>query len=251
LIFFEERIKLNKRMLKELIDKYYLEREKEKKNKERIHFWISEVGKCPRAIFFKFKKAPAKELEPERLRIYDHGDFIHQMVLRPLFSLGLVRAAEIPIPPSEIIAGRADAILSIEGEPYVLDVKSISGRMNFEKLEPMQGHIWQVQLYMHYFKIKKGILLYLNKDTQEIKEFLFNYDSELVEKLLDWFQKLKRKIEENKVPVRLVDWPQNWQCSKCEFFDICKMAGEGEILWEELKKKIENYNKIEEKVKNS
>jgi len=232
-------------MLKELIDKYYLEREKEKKNKDRIHFWVSEVGKCPRAIFFKFKKAPAAELEPERIRIYDHGDFIHQMVLRPLFALGKVRAAEVPIPPNEIVAGRADAILSIEGEPYVLDVKSISGRMSFEKLEPIQEHIWQVQLYMHYFKIKKGILLYLNKDTQEIKEFVFDYDPNLAEKLLNWFLKLKRKIEENIVPVRLVDWPRNWQCQKCEFFEICKIAGEKEIFWENLKEKIENKEKEE------
>jgi CRISPR/Cas system-associated exonuclease Cas4 (RecB family) len=172
------------------------------------------------------------------------------MVLRPLFSLGLVRAAEISIPPTEIVAGRADAILSIEGEPYVLDVKSISGRMSFEKLEPIQEHIWQVQLYMHYFKIKKGILLYLNKDTQEIKEFLFDYDPNLVEKLLDWFRKLKRKIKENVVPIRLADWPQNWQCQRCEFFEICKIAGEKEILWENLKQKIENKNQAKEKVEN-
>ncbi len=235
-------------MLKELIDKYYLERERDKKNKERIHFWISEVGKCPRSIFFKFKKAPAEQIPPERIRIFDHGDFIHQMVLRPLFALGKIRAAEVPIPPNEIVAGRADAILSINGEPYVLDVKSISGRMNFEKLEAMKEHVWQVQLYMHYFKIKKGILLYLNKDTQEIKEFVFDYDPDLAEKLLDWFQKLKKKIEENKVPIRLADWPENWQCQRCEFSQICKIAGEGEICWEDLKKKIEALSKINEKV---
>jgi CRISPR/Cas system-associated exonuclease Cas4 (RecB family) len=231
-------------MLKELIDQFYLDREKEKKQKDRIQFFISEVGKCPRAIFFKFKKAPAEEIEPERLRIYDHGDLLHKMILNPLESLGLVRASEIPIPPQQIISGRADAIISINGEEYVLDIKSISGRLNFSKMEkPMPEHLWQVQLYMHFFRKNKGILLYINKDTQEIKEFVFDYDKKLVKELLDWFEKLKEKIKKNLVPIRLADWPDNWQCQTCQFKEICKLAGEKEIPWENFKEKIEKSEK--------
>lgn len=227
-------------MLKELIDQFYLDREREKKQKDRIQFFISEVGKCPRAIFFKFKKVPTEEIEPERLRVFDHGDLLHKMVLNPLESLGLVRASEIPIPPQKIISGRADAIISINGEEYVLDIKSISGRLNFSKMEkPMQEHVWQVQLYMHFFQKKKGILLYINKDTQEIKEFIFDYDEKLAKELLDWFEKIKEKIEKNLVPIRLVDWPDNWQCQSCQFKEICKIAGEKEISWENFKTKIE------------
>jgi CRISPR/Cas system-associated exonuclease Cas4 (RecB family) len=227
-------------MLRELIDKFYLEREREKKERERVQFYISEVGKCPRSIFFKFKKAPAKEIEAERLRIFDHGDFIHRMILNPLFSFGIVTASEISIPPQEIIAGRADAIVSLNGEQYVLDVKSISGKMNFEKMEkPMPEHFWQVQLYLHYFRIKKGILLYVNKDTQELKEFVFDYQEEVVKELLEWFQKLKKKIESNRVPQRIPDYPDNWQCKSCQFREICEIVGEGEMDWENFKKKME------------
>lgn len=235
-------------MLKELIDQFYLDREREKKQKERIQFYISEVGKCPRAIFFKFKKIPAEELEPERLRIFDHGDLIHKMVLTPLESLGLVRVSEIPIPPQKIISGRADAIISLNGEEYVLDIKSISGRLNFTKMEkPIQEHVWQVQLYMHFFQKKKGILLYINKDTQEIKEFIFDYDKKLAKELLDWFEKIKEKIEKNLVPIRLVDWPNNWQCQTCQFKEICQLSGEKEISWEEFKKKIEALEELTSK----
>lgn len=227
-------------MLKELIDKFYLDRERERKEKERIQFFISEVGKCPRAIFFKFKKAPAEAIEPERLRVFDHGDLIHKMVLTPLESLGLVVASEIPIPPQKIISGRADAIISISGEEYVLDIKSISGRKNFSKMEePIPEHVWQVQLYLHFFNKKKGILLYVNKDTQELREFIFDYDRNLSLQLLDWFEKLKLKIEKNLVPIRLADWPENWQCQTCQFKEICKLAGEKEINWEDFKSKME------------
>jgi CRISPR/Cas system-associated exonuclease Cas4 (RecB family) len=249
-------------MLKELIDKFYLEREKEKrkKDKQRIRFFISEAGKCPRMIFFRFKKAPAEEVEPERLRVFEEGEIIQQRILRHLFSLGIVRATEIQIPPQELVAGRADAIISFTdktfsdlgvemkekveaGVPYVLEIKSISGKMNLKKL-PLPDHINQLQLYLHYFNIKNGILLYLNKDTQEITEFLFEYDKDLVEKILSWFSKLKEKIEADLVPIRLVDWPENWQCQKCEFSEICKIAGEKEIQWENLKKEIEKMNRL-------
>lgn len=234
-------------MLKEIIDKFYLEKEREKKDKDRIQFFISEVGKCPRAIFFKFKKAPSIEIEPERLRIFDHGDFIHQIILRPLFSLGLIRATEVSIPPQEIIAGRADAILSIDGIPYVLDVKSISGRTNFSKMDkPYPEHFWQVQLYLHFFKIQKGILLYVNKDTQELKDFVFDYEPETVQNLLHWFKKLKSRIEKNLVPNRLADYPNNWQCQRCEFREICEIAQEKEIAWEALKEKIAMVNQVSE-----
>jgi len=244
-------------MLKELIDKFYLEREKEKKKKEkeRIRFFISEAGKCPRMIFFRFKKAPAEEIEPERLRIFEEGEIIQQRILRLLFSLGIVRATEVQIPPQELVAGRADAIISFTdktfsdlgidlkekiepGIPYVLEIKSVSGKINLKKL-PLPDHINQLQLYLHFFKIKKGILLYLNKDTQKITEFIFEYDKNLVEKILNWFLKLKEKIEADLVPIRLPDWPDNWQCQNCEFFEICKIAGEREISWEKLKKEIE------------
>jgi len=244
-------------MLKELIDKFYLEREKEKKKKEkeRVRFFISEAGKCPRMIFFRFKKAPAEEIEPERLRIFEEGEIIQQRILRLLFSLGIVRATEVQIPPQELVAGRADAIISFTdktfsdlgidlkekiepGIPYVLEIKSVSGKINLKKL-PLPDHINQLQLYLHFFKIKKGILLYLNKDTQKITEFIFEYDKNLVEKILNWFSKLKEKIEADLVPIRLPDWPDNWQCQNCEFFEICKIAGEREISWEKLKKEIE------------
>lgn len=227
-------------MLSEIINQYYLDREREKKEKERIQFYISEVGKCPRAIFFKFKKAPASELEPERLRIFDHGDFIHQVTLRPLISLGLIRATEVPIPPHEIISGRADAILSINGEPYVLDIKSISGRINFNKLEkPYPEHLWQVQLYLHFFRIQKGILLYVNKDTQELKDFVFEYDPQIAQRLIEWFMKLRDKIEKNILPPRLVDFPKNWQCDGCQYRSICEIINDNEMSWELAKIKIQ------------
>jgi len=212
----------------------------QQRDREQHHFYISDIGKCLRVIFFNFKKAPKEEMRAERLRLFEYGDHIQQLIFKPLFSKGIVRATEVNIPPQQIISGRADAIVSIDGVPYVLDVKSISGKMNLQKMEkPKLEHYYQVQLYLHYFRIQKGILLYVNKDTQELKEFVFDYDSEIAKNCLNWFEKLKTKIEANIVPARLSDFPNNWQCRDCQFKEICSMADGGEVRWEDFKKKIE------------
>jgi len=240
-------------MLKEFIDKFYLDKEREKKErirKKRTQFYISEAGKCPRSIFFRFKQAPAKEIEAERLRLFEYGNYIHQLVLRPLFSLGLVRSTEVEIPPQELVVGRADAIVSLNGEPYVLDIKSITGRIDLNKMDkPKIESYYQVQLYLHYFGIKKGILLYLNKDTNELKEFVFDYDKKVAEKILADFENLKKMIESDIVPSRLEDYPNNWQCRYCEFYEVCKAGDAGKMKWADLKSRIIHLEEKEGEVK--
>jgi len=228
-------------MLKELINQYYLDRQKDR---EQHHFYITDAGKCPRATFFKFKKAPREEMEARILRLFDHGDYIHQLIMRPLLSMREIHvvASEINIPPQQLISGRADAILSDGKELYLLDIKSINGTI-FKSLDkPKEEHINQIQLYLHFLDPKKGILLYVNKDTQELKEFFVDYDKERAENLLKDLIELKKKIDANIIPKRLPDWPDNWQCRYCVFKEICQTAGENEIDWEKFKRKIQTQN---------
>jgi CRISPR/Cas system-associated exonuclease Cas4 (RecB family) len=223
-------------MLKELIDQFYLNREEER---EQHRFYITDAGKCPRAIFLKFKKAPREKMAPEVLRMFDHGDYIQMQILNALFSLGIVRAAEVNIPPQEIISGRADAIVTINNELYVVDFKSINSLIFKTLSSPREENVYQLQLYLHFFKIPKGILLYINKDTLELKEFLIYYDKNLAEKLLRDLISLKEKIDKNILPPRLANFPNDWQCKYCVFFEICQIAGKEELEWEKLKIKIE------------
>lgn len=217
-------------MLKELINQFYLDRVKNKK-KRGDYFYITDAGKCPRQLYFQFKGVPKKELEPRILRIFDHGDYTHMRIMSILFALGIVRAAEIKIPAEEIISGRADAIIGFEGKPYVLDIKSIAS-FGFQKLnEPKDEHIKQLQLYLHYFKIPQGILLYENKDTQELKEFLIRYDPKLVQGLLEEFEALREQIKKDiipMIPAKLGGWPR-WPCQYCEYLDLCKRVEKSKL----------------------
>jgi len=223
-------------MLKELLDQFYLDRERDR---EQHHFYITDAGKCSRAIFFKFKNVPREKMEPRVLRMFDHGDYIQMQILNNLFSLGIVRASEVKIPPQELISGRADAIITLNNELYVVDFKSMNSMVFKNLTEPKKDNINQIKLYLRYFKIPKGILLYINKDTLELKEFLVEYNPDIAQKLLKDLSELKTKIDSNVVPDRIPDYPDNWQCQYCQFKEICATAGSSNIKWEEFKKKIE------------
>ena len=225
-------------MLKEFIDKFYLDRQRDR---EQHHFYVTDAGRCPRSTFFKFKNVPRKEMEARILRMFDHGDYIHQLIMKPLLSIREIRvvASEVNIPPQELITGRSDAIISDGKELYVLDIKSMNS-MIFKSLEqPKEENIDQIQLYLHYFKVPKGILLYVNKDTQELKEFSVSYDKGRVNYLLKDLQDLKTKIDSNIIPDRIPIYPKGWQCQYCQFKEICGMTGVGEINWEKFKERIE------------
>ncbi len=224
-------------MLKELIDKFYLDRQKDK---EQQRFYITDAGKCARAVFFKFKNATKKDIDANILRLFEHGDHIHQLIMKPLLSIRELHvvASEVNIPPQELISGRADAIISDGKKLYVVDIKSMNSMVFRNLQEPKEENVDQLQLYLHYFKIPNGVLLYVNKDNQELKEFIVKYNKSRALQLLEVLKKTKEKIDSNIVPDRLEDYPRNWQCQYCQFREVCNMAGKGEVKWEDFKKKI-------------
>ncbi|UZE93161.1 MAG: PD-(D/E)XK nuclease family protein [Candidatus Nealsonbacteria bacterium] len=229
-------------MLKKLINQFYLDRQKDR---ERTRFYITDAGKCPRAIFYKFKKAPKEDMEARILRLFEHGDYIHQLIMKPLLSLRKIHvvASEVNIPPKELIAGRADAIISDGKDLYIVDIKSMNSMIFRNLKEPKVENVDQLQLYLHFFKVSKGILLYVNKDSQELKEFLVDYDKNRARGLLKKLTELKRKIDSNIIPSQLADYPLSWQCRYCPFKEVCQMTGGGNVNWEEFKKRIQAQNK--------
>ncbi len=232
-------------MLKELIDKFYSDKNTDR---EQTHFYITDAGKCPRSIFFKFKKAPRKEMDARILRIFEQGESMHQLIMKALFGIRDIHvvASEVNMPPQEIISGRADAIISMNNELYVVDFKSMNSMVFRALTAPKEENIYQLQLYLHFFKIKKGILLYIDKDKQELKEFIIEYDPQLCRRLLKQFKELEEKINKDIVPAALADYPSNWQCSYCQFRSICDKAGENELDWKAFKEKITAAEKTEE-----
>jgi CRISPR-associated protein Cas4 len=208
-------------MIKELIEEFYRYKGKDK---DKLAFWVSDAGKCPRAIWFSLKGYPKKEPDSRMMRVFEHGDHTHLRIMGVLYSLGLVNASEISIPENEMIHGRADAIITLKGEPHVVEIKSVN-QARFKKKEPSPDHVKQLQLYLYFFKVKKGILLYENKDTQELKEYAIEYDAKLVKDIIALFNDLKDKAEKGIMPEIPKDL-ESWRCEYCAYLEECKKIEE-------------------------
>ena len=217
-------------MLKERIDKFYA---KEPPSKEREHFYVSEADNCPRQTYYAFKRKPRAKTEPQVRRILEQGDYTHLRLMGALFGMGIVRSVEIGIPPNEQFSGRADAIVTIDNEPYVVEIKSTKDYAFKIMEQPTSAMMKQVQLYMHYFNINKSIVLVENKDTQALKEFIIEKDQKIIDKLLQHFDYLRDQIGSNVVPQKPEDL-EAWKCKYCPY-QFCKyFTGEKQEAFKNL-----------------
>ena len=156
-------------------------------------FSVSGIGGCKRKIYMKMKGLYKEEYSAQTLRIFDIGTLFHQQAVKEMYEkcnqFGMdVVAAEINIPKHKYFAGRADIIMSVQetGEKIIIDVKSAANYtlQLAKKGEVSEAYINQVQLYLHFFGIKRGFLLFFGKAKGDIEEFEILYDKELCEKLV-------------------------------------------------------------------
>ena len=215
-------------MLKEQIDAFYQNREKSRV-RERTLFYVTDIANCPRAVFFDFKKYPRKQQDPRILRVMHNGDFVHQRLGTVLKEQEVLKGVygediEVSLPYNDLVRGRVDAIIELHGEQWIIDFKSMNS-FKFKSLQqPEPEHIQQVQIYLHFMNLKKGLLIYECKNTQEIKEFAIDYNEELVNAALAKFYVLRSQIEQNIIP----DIPptiEQWKCDRCPFLESCKKIG--------------------------
>jgi len=211
-------------MIIEHIDKHHLEKQVNKKARNG-KLYVSEVGKCPCQIYFEFKGYGPEKRKPETQRAFENGDKFHQRMMAALYACPDIEvvASEIDIPPNDLVGGRVDAIVSIENRNYVLELKSI-GSYGFKQLdEPRQEHVHQLQLYLHFFKIPKGILLYENKDNHQLKECVVAYNEELAKSLIAKLQRITDYIRADNPPLKpKFSKDQRWRCGYCGFKAKCR-----------------------------
>jgi CRISPR/Cas system-associated exonuclease Cas4 (RecB family) len=180
------------------IDEYL--NNKEDKIRERSYFYVSEVGKSKKEIYNDFKNPKSKKFEARVKRILDNGDYMHMRFYKYLAEMGVLIAAEVDAVKTDLVHGRADAIITDGQKLYVLDLKSCS-QWTFNKLKGADpAHELQLMLYMYYLNIPQGIILYECKDNQTIKTYLIALDKQKIEKLIQELARLKEMINNNIEP---------------------------------------------------
>lgn len=163
--------------LQKLIDSY-LESKETRKRDGKFH--ISELAKSKRILYDEFTDDDAAEKPaPQLKRIFENGNFVHQRYYKYFAEMGILRAVEIKAIDDDLFAGTADCILSDNsGVIWLVDIKSCNSWV-FKKLKEMKpAHKLQILGYMHFMNINQGMVLYENKDDQDIKIFKIFLDDE-------------------------------------------------------------------------
>ena len=226
-------------------------------NKPREHrdcckFYPSSAGNCARAIVYQMIGCTPKEKEVKMYFILDNGNYVHSRLEKLFENTGLMIAPELSIRVPELrISGRSDVIIKNflphtpstnivklykpcrEGEPelvyegpdndvIIVELKSISdsGFEYVKKKGPKEAHVLQLQLYMWITGVKQGALLYENKNTQELREYLIPYDPETAQKVIDKVHLVNKCVDDGTLPPKEFD-KSDLTCRWCDYFNIC------------------------------
>ncbi len=177
-----------------------------KGNSKKTRKWVirpSELGQCTRKIVMLILGLIEDTITPQQQRIFDNGNDVHRRYLKSYLPKIGCKPVKIKVTKNGVsekvdfsevlienkdywIRGAPDAVIlnPHDGLKYVFELKSIK-QENFAVLEgPHEDHIDQVTIYMFLTDTKKALVLYENKNTQSIKEFVVDFDPKRLDTIL-------------------------------------------------------------------
>lgn len=205
----------------------HLESNQEHQYRKAKGFYPSDDKMCARYWVYLFRGVPIEQNHDARLlRIFDMGNDVHERYTRYFREMGILIEDEVRVPNRDgypPVRGYADNIIKWEDGKAIVELKSIGERgfMMREKFgKPKKDHIHQVQMYMHYFEIYTGYVLYENKDKQQILVFQVEYDEKYVEKTMKKYRKFLQAFEDGKLPKRPYKRTSK-NCQYCRLNSYC------------------------------
>lgn len=156
-----------------------------------------------------FKQDDNDDYLPTKIkRIYEEGNSIGLKWNRLFIRGGIGVKEDMDIPrfdKSHKVYYTPDAIITIQGKKYLVEIKSQS-TTSFERDKSHLSGRKQLKLYMHLSGIHQGFVLVENKNDQDFKVLYFEYDEndkevqsfvdalELIDKADKQFRKKKKMV---------------------------------------------------------
>jgi len=191
------------------------------------HFSASSLGSCQRQQQFTFLGWKQLPESPQKLSVLMNGDFVHLRLQMAGISAGWLAQAEVKIPDNPYgVKGTMDGITD-NGE--VVEIKS-QNSYGFRTLRTAgsakEEHVFQVGTYLTVTGREKGVIVYENKDNQEILEFQVSLTPELEAKVLSRLLDLQTTTEKRELfPMIEPCTRENkgWQFKYCSYRDRCPL----------------------------
>ncbi len=195
----------------------------------------SSVGHCIRALVYHALGVKPDKFPDRTILVFDDGNWHEELlkdhIRKTVFALtewkGKNQRIEIATINGRKMTGEIDGLIT---DPLnvtrLLEIKSIN-HFGFERLkdEPLDDHRRQTNLYLHGLKkasmeINEAIIIYKNKNTAAMKEFIIKYDAQQALDDITKFEVVDELAEDNEIPARPYS-ADSWQCSYCRWREHC------------------------------
>lgn len=186
-------------------------------------------NRCPRLWAMKFAGRYFEDdnTSLQSLGVMSGGTASHERIQTALENAGIVKELEREVTYSDPpIRGFADAIVEIDGEPVVVEIKTTRSEAFQSRTLSMKGpayQMYQVLIYMYIEGIDKGVLLYENNNDKRLLAVPVEMTPEnraAVEKVFEWMRKIWDAHKADQVPAR--PWKKSSpNCADCPLFKAC------------------------------
>ena len=175
------------------------------KSTSKGKFFVSAIGNpCDRYLWVHYNGLiPKKPISATLQRIFGVGSSAEDRYAKYFGDLMLYREQSCRIESPVLLSGRADFILHHDGKLFVLELKTINQRGwdNDIANGPKMEHSTQLQCYLHMLGHAEGVILYENKNTQQIRTFVVKRNDDLWDGILSRAQTIANMV----APPRLAE----------------------------------------------
>jgi CRISPR/Cas system-associated exonuclease Cas4 (RecB family) len=130
--------------------------------------------------------------------------------------------------------GYGDVMIDYKGERLVGEIKTIrNDEFEYRKINrrPKMAHLMQLLLYMKVWKMRKGVMIYENKNTHELLTLpvvVSEHYRAWAEEVFEWMKLVYKNWQEKQLPE--IPYRSNSKiCKVCPIQKACAEAGDGTI----------------------
>lgn len=192
------------------------------------YFHPSSLGQCLRKMWFEKFKAPRdRRHRDDAFKSYltfEFGTYLHIIFQNLCHRAGLLHKREFRLVNDEHqIIGTCDGILKIDGQFYILEIKSInSNQWGSVQQAPKFEHRQQLLSYMRALNLRWGIIVYVNKDRSICKEYVIAYEQAVyIEHVRDRIAGFRTHIKKRTLPAREGESADRMPCTFCPYPSTC------------------------------
>lgn len=195
--------------------------------RDRRSTWsASSAGQCLRQqqfVYLGVKKVT--QPDDKGMNIFTNGDYVHLRHQACGMVAGYISQAEVPLEMPELnLRGTMDAVL-VNNQGF--EIKSINSRgfSQIKSFGPKHDHIRQVHAYMLASGLTAFRILYENKDTNELKEFLVVRDEKIIEEVRNDLLTLQELTDKHVLAPMLEECERAEGAYRwCPFAPMCRKA---------------------------